>query len=225
MLGHSEAAQILDTNCTRRKIEFHNSNWPIVTCFYTRQDSDSDEVPQVFLLNCNHNISFNSSVVSEIVFNYSKSVATRLSDSKHMSNADSNMKTFLAFTDCSDAHPSKDLTQLVPLVQTLEDYSTYISTRPLDIQDKWGVSFFDKWEPVLKVNSFTDESKMVWAKACGLEAEFKVLLALYSEHNLHPEEYIIGKNLLTSYKNWLFYHLLHQHCQPGFRLNNVEGKH
>ena len=87
---------------------------------------------------------------------------------------------FLAYMDCSDAHPSGDLTQLVPLVQTLEDYSTYISTRPLNIQGNWGVSFFDKWEPVLKVNSFTNEGKMVWAQACGLEAEFKVLLASYS---------------------------------------------
>jgi hypothetical protein len=35
MLGHSEAAGIFDTNCARRKIEFHNSNWPIVCHFYT----------------------------------------------------------------------------------------------------------------------------------------------------------------------------------------------
>jgi hypothetical protein len=115
-LGHSEAAQILDTNCTQRKIEFHNSNWPIICHFYTTQDNNSDEVPQVFLLNCNHNVSFNSTVVSEIVLNYSKSVAIQLSDSKHISNADSDMKAFLAYMDCSDAHPFKDLTQLVPLV-------------------------------------------------------------------------------------------------------------
>ena len=140
-LGHSEAAQILDTNCTRRKIEFHNSNWPIVSHFYTTQDNNSNEVPQVFLLNCNHNVFFNSLIVSEIVFNYSKSVATRLSDSKHMSNADSDMKTFLAYMDCLDVHPFEDLTQLVLLVQTLEDNPTFISTRPLDIQGDWGVSF------------------------------------------------------------------------------------
>ncbi len=72
--------------------------------------------PQVLLINCNHNISFNSSIVSEIIFNYLKSEATHLTDSKHMPNADSNMKTFLAYTVCSDAHPCKDLTQLVPLV-------------------------------------------------------------------------------------------------------------
>jgi hypothetical protein len=63
---------------------------------------------------------------------------------------------------------------------------------------------------------------MAWAKACDLEAEFKVLLASYSKHNLHPEEYIIGNDLLTSYKNRLFYHLLHQHRPPRFHLDNVE---
>jgi hypothetical protein len=58
-----------------------------------------------------------------------------------MSNADSEMKVFLAYTDCSDAHPFKDLTQLVPLVQTLEDNPTFVSTRPQDFHDDWGVPF------------------------------------------------------------------------------------
>jgi hypothetical protein len=53
---------------------------------------------------------------------------------------------------------------------------------------------------------------MAWAKAC-------------SNHNLHPEEYIVGSDLLTSYKNRVFYHLLHQHRPPCFHLDNVEGKH
>ena len=88
-----------------------------------------------------------------------------------------------------------------------------------------GCVFFDKSEPVLKVDSFTDEGKMAWAKACDLEAEFKVLLASYSKHNIHPEEYIASSDLLTSHKNRLFYHLLHQHRQPRFCLNNAEGKH
>ena len=98
--AHSKAARILDTNCTQRKIEFHNSNWPIVCHFYTTQIRNSDEVLQVFLLNCSHNVSFNSTVINEIVFNYSKSVAVQLSDSKNMSKSDSDMKAFLAYMDC-----------------------------------------------------------------------------------------------------------------------------
>jgi hypothetical protein len=42
-------------------------------------------------------------------------------DSRHMLNADSDKKTFLAFTDCTDGHAIEDLTQLVPVVQTAED--------------------------------------------------------------------------------------------------------
>ena len=224
-MPHSAAAQVLDTNCTRRKIEFHNSNWPIVCDFYATQDDKSDEVPQVYLLNCNHNVSFNSTVVSEIIFNYSKSEAPRLSDSKHMSNADSDMKSFLASTNCSPAHPIEDLITLVPLVQTLQDDPSPISTRPLDMQGDWGTTFFKKWERVLKVNSFTDEGKMVWAKACGLEEEFKALLSNFADLKLHPDAYINGNVLLTSYKNRLFYSFLHQHHQPPFRLDNAEGKH
>ena len=48
-MPHSAAAQVLDTKCTRRKIEFHNSNWPIVCDFYATQDGKSDKVPQCFL--------------------------------------------------------------------------------------------------------------------------------------------------------------------------------
>ncbi len=58
-----------------------------------------------------------------------------------MSNADSDMKAFLADTDSYDAHLFKDLTQLVPLVQTLEDDPTFVSTRPQDFHGDWGVSF------------------------------------------------------------------------------------
>ena len=36
------------------------------------------------------------------------------------------------FLVCSDAHPFKDLTQLVPLVQALEDNPTFVSSRPED---------------------------------------------------------------------------------------------
>ncbi len=180
-MPHSATAQVLDTKCTRRKIEFHNSNWPIVCNFYATQDGKSDKVPQVYLLNCNHNVSFNSTVVSEIMFNYSKSEAPRLSDSKHMSNADSDMKSFLVSTNCSPAHPIEDLITLVPLVQTLQDDPSPISTRPLNMQGDWAILFFKQWERILKVNSFTDEGKMVWAKACGLEEEFKALLSNFSD--------------------------------------------
>jgi hypothetical protein len=100
-----------------------------------------------------------------------------------------------------------------------------ISTRPLNIQGDWGISFFEKWERVLKVNSFTDEGKMVWAKACGLEEEFKALLSNFSNVKLHPDKYINDNGLLTSYKNHLFYNFLHQHHQPPFCLHNAEGKH
>ena len=83
------------------------------------------------------------------------------------------MKSFLASTNCSPAHPIEDLITLVPLVQTLQEDPSPISTRPLDVQGDWGISFFKEWERILKVNSFTDEGKMVWAKACGLEEESK----------------------------------------------------
>ncbi len=64
--------------------------------------------------------------------NYSKSTATYLADCKHMSNADSDMNTYLAYIDCSDAHPFEVLTQLVPLVQTLKDEPNLISPPPRD---------------------------------------------------------------------------------------------
>ena len=94
-----------------------------------------------------------------------------------MSNADSDMKSFLASTECSDTYPIDDLITLVPLVQTLQD------------------------ECVLKVNSFTDEGKIVWSKACGLEKEFKVLHSQFSNVKLHPDKYINGNCLLTSYNS------------------------
>ena len=88
-LGHSEAARLLNTACTQRKLEFHNSNWLIVCHFFSSSDNnDTDYVPQVQLILCSHNVSFNSSVVNEINFNYSNSFALHLFDSRHMPNAD-----------------------------------------------------------------------------------------------------------------------------------------
>lgn len=120
-LGHCEAARLLDTACTQRKLEFYSSNWPIVCHFFSCDKDNAAYIPLVQLINCNHNISFNSSVVSEIVYNYSKSHVSSLIDSKHMSNTDSDLKTFLALTDCTDGHAIEDHTQLLPLVQTAED--------------------------------------------------------------------------------------------------------
>jgi hypothetical protein len=99
-------------------IEFHNSNWPIVTHFYNTVGEDQDTVPCVYLLQCNHNMLFNSAVVSKIVFNYSKSQAKHLFANKHMPNADHDFKSFLALSASSDDHPFQDITQLVLLVGT-----------------------------------------------------------------------------------------------------------
>ena len=49
-LGHDDASYILDNTCTREMIEFHNSNWPIVTHFYNTVGEDQDTVPCVHLL-------------------------------------------------------------------------------------------------------------------------------------------------------------------------------
>ena len=52
-------------------------------------------------------------------------------DSRHILSADSDMEIFLDFTDCTDGHAIEDLTQLVPLVQTVEDEPSYIATQPV----------------------------------------------------------------------------------------------
>ena len=117
---------------------------PIVCHFYASNEDCADKGPQVHLINCNQNVSFNNAVVSEIVFNYSKSTARHLTENKRMPNSDSDIKTLLAYTDCSDAHPFEDLAQLVPLVQALEEEVSLISTWPHAFQGNWGVSLFDK---------------------------------------------------------------------------------
>jgi hypothetical protein len=49
------------------KNEFHNSNWALVTHFLP--DDKNDDIIKVDLLDCNHNITFNCIVFSEIVLN------------------------------------------------------------------------------------------------------------------------------------------------------------
>ena len=80
--------------------------------------------------------------MSEIVINYYKSSVLRLMDSRHMSNADSDIKTFLAFTDCIDGHATEDLTKLVPIVQTAEDEPSYITTQPDSFKEQRGLGNF-----------------------------------------------------------------------------------
>ncbi len=116
-------------------------------------------------------VSFNIAVVSKIVFNYSKSEVKHLVENKHTPNADHDLKCFLALCAPSDEHPSKDLSQLVSLIETIADDIIYISTRPKSFDTNWGSEFFTIWGPVLKTNSFTDEGKMAWTRACGLEME------------------------------------------------------
>ena len=224
-LGHDDASYILDNACTREMIEFHNSNWPIVTHFYNTVGEDPDFVPCVHLLQCNHNVSFNSGVVSEIVFNYSKSQAERLVENKHMPNADHDFKSFLALSASSDEHPLEDLTQLVPLVGTPDDASVIVSTRPKSFHSNWGSKYLAKWRTLLKTNSFTDEGKMAWARECGLESECEALLSsINSTPTKDEKKYKDGEALIT-YKNRMFYDLLHRHRMPPFRMDNEEGKH
>ena len=111
-------ACLLDMASCQRNLSFITT---ILCHFYASDEGNSDYVAQILLINCDHSISLNSSAVGEIVFSYSKSTAPHLADSKHTSNADSDMKTFLAYMDCSNAHLFEDLIQPVPLVQTLDD--------------------------------------------------------------------------------------------------------
>jgi hypothetical protein len=52
-LGHSEAAVLLDTACTQRNLEFHNSNWLFVCHFFSSGKDNDDYLPQVQLILCN----------------------------------------------------------------------------------------------------------------------------------------------------------------------------
>jgi hypothetical protein len=225
MVGHSDSAYILDTACTRRKLDFHNCNWPIVSHFYCTDEDDPDFVLKVQLIQSNHNVSFNNTVVSEIVFNYSKSKATHATESKHMPNADYDMQCFLAFSACTDKHPIEDRTQLVPLVQTMDEDTNYIPTCPLGFNDDWGSPICDKWATLLKKNSFTDEGKMAWAKACGLESECQDLLQMINTTSHDSDDKVRNGQVLVTFKNRMFYDFLNQHRMPPFYINNAEGKH
>ena len=121
--------------CTRRKLDFHNSTLLIVSHFYCTDDDDPDFAPKVQLIQCNHKVSFNNTFVSEIVFNYSKSKATSATENKHMPDVYYNMNCFLAFSACTNDHPIKDLNQLLPLVQTTDKDTPYISKCLLELND------------------------------------------------------------------------------------------
>lgn len=142
-----------------------------------------------------------------------------------MPNADHDFKSFLALIPPSDDHTMEDITKLVPLVGTTEDESLYVSTMPKSFQPNWGSKYLAKWRPLLKTNSFTDEGKMAWARACGLESECQELLSsLNSTPNNDKTKYKDGEALIT-YKNRMFYDLFHCHRMPPFRMDNEEGKH
>lgn len=97
--------------------------------------------------------------------------------------------------------------------------------QPVAFQGERGVSFFEKWEKVFKVDSFTNRGKMIWAEACNLKKECQILLDSFNNLNLHGDDNIQNEHPLTSDKNRMLFNLLHQHCQPPLRLENAEGKH
>lgn len=92
-----KARDILDKHCQHEVFKFHNRNWVIISHFFLDDNNDNDIF--VELLNCNHKISFNSIIVSEITFNYSCSIAPRAHKWKHLPNVDYDMKAFIAVTD------------------------------------------------------------------------------------------------------------------------------
>ncbi len=117
--------------------------------------------------------------------------------SKHMPNADSDMRTFLAYTDCSDAHPFEDLTQLV-LFRLWK--KKCISFPRGHTQFKWlGSPLFEKWEQGYRENSYTDQGKMKWAKACGLEEECRHLIDSFNDFSFmgRTRFKIVNYTLLT----------------------------
>lgn len=59
---------------------------------------DKQDTIHVELMSCNHNISFNCSVVSKILFNYLKSFAPNFVDGKHFPNVDSDKTSFLVYS-------------------------------------------------------------------------------------------------------------------------------
>ena len=107
-----------------------------------------------------------------------------------MPNADSDINTFLAFTNCTDGHPLENITQLVPLVQSSEDETAYISTQPSSFYGDWGISFHDKWENLLKVDSLTDAGKMTWVQSCNPEKECQALMDSFNNLDFHGDNKI-----------------------------------
>ena len=138
-----------------------------------------------------------------------------------MSNADSDIKALLAFAYCTDGHAIEGLTQLVPLFQTAEDEPSCITTCLVAFEGNQGISFLDTWLKVFKVDSFTDTGKLKWAEACNLKKELQVLMNAFIILDLHGDDKVQKKKVLTTYKNRI-YSLLRQHGQPTFRLENGE---
>lgn len=109
-----------------------------------------------------------------------------------MSNAESDMKTFVALRDCSDRHAIEILT-LVHLVQTVENKPSYISTQPVQFEGDWGISFFKKWKKVFKVDLFIHEGKMKCTDACNLEKKCQVFMDSFNFLDLDGDDKIQNK--------------------------------
>ena len=113
----------------------------------------------------------------------------------------------------------------MPLVQSTEDEPDYITTRLSSFEGDCGISFIDKWENVLKVDSFTNAGKMKWAQACNLEKECQALMDSFNSLDIHGDDKLQNGKVLTTYKSRMFYNLPRQHRQPLFQFENAECKH
>lgn len=101
-------------------IKFNNINCPNVYAFAAMTQDNLDDIPQDHLMICNHIVSFNSSVINQIIINFSKSKVKIIVDSRNLPNADSDMKTFLVLSSCKMHNWLKILLILFHLSQLLK---------------------------------------------------------------------------------------------------------
>ena len=81
------------------------------------------------------------------------------------------------------------------------------------------------WAPLLKVNSFTGDGKINWAKACGLDDEYMELTTSLQDPQQHQKFLNKNKNICTANKNLHSYALWHQYRRPPFMMDSIEGKY
>jgi hypothetical protein len=108
-------------------------------------------------------------------------------------------------------------------MKTGEDEIKLIMAHPREHHPDWADDFFQVWEPLFKVNLFTDKDKAAWADALDLQKQWNAMFISFQHPRLYPQNSNKANEVCVAFKNPKFLSsVINMICLP-YILTTLKG--